>query len=276
MQFSSLDQLKERLRLDRLPHLWCPGCGNGIITQAFLRAVISLDIDPDRLVIVSGIGCSSRVVEYLDFDTVHTAHGRAIPLATGIKLARPSLKAVVLAGDGDIAAIGGNHFIHAARRNIDITVIIFNNFNYGMTGGQYSPLTPQNEKAATAMKGHVEPPFDIHDLARGAGATYIARSTTWHALNLPALIAGGMEHEGFSVIEVIAGCHVNYGKRNQRETAVKMLQWQKEHFLPLDRFKVLNTREKKGRLPIGLLYSESKPEFTAHYRRVYGMGRQET
>ena len=268
MQSNGLSEIKHLLRTHRLPHIWCPGCGNGIITQAFLRAVRRLDLDPDRICVVSGIGCSSRVVEYLDFDTVHTAHGRAIPFATGIKIARPELNVVVLAGDGDIAAIGGNHFIHGARRNIDITVIIFNNSNYGMTGGQYSPLTLFGEKATTAPYGMVEQPFDMCDLARGAGATFVARSTTWHAEKLVDLIVQGMEHRGFSSIEVITGCHVNYGKRNRRETAVKMLQWQKEHSVPIARFRSMTEEERKKYFPIGIIHSETRPEYTEEYAKI--------
>ncbi len=263
-----LSDIRTMLRLDRLPHIWCPGCGNGIITQAFVRAVDRLGLDRDNMAVVSGIGCSSRVVEYLDFDTVHTAHGRAVPFATGIKVARPELCVVVLAGDGDIAAIGGNHFIHAARRNIDITVIIFNNFNYGMTGGQYSPLTIKGERALTAPYGTCEEPFDMCSLAQGAGATYVARSTTYHAFSMSSLIADGIIHHGFSVIEVITGCHVNYGKRNQRETAVKMLLWQKEHAVAQDQFEAMSEDEKKGKFVTGLLYSGSRPEYTDEYQKI--------
>jgi len=254
--------------MDRLPHIWCPGCGNGIITQAFLRAIAKSDINPDYLCVVSGIGCSSRVVEYLNFDTIHTAHGRAIPLATGVKIARPDLKVIVLAGDGDIAAIGGNHFIHAARRNIDLTVIIFNNSTYGMTGGQYSPLTPHGEKAATAPFGMVEQPFDICKLAEGAGATFVARSTTWQVQELPELIVSALRHNGFSVIDVISGCHINHGKRNQRETAVKMLRWQKAHAVPLEKYNAMNDYEKKDKFPTGILISRSRPEYTSEYNKI--------
>ncbi len=275
MLSTGLSEIKRHLRTHRLPHIWCPGCGNGIITQAFLRAVEALCLDPDKTVIVSGIGCSSRVVEYLDFDTVHTAHGRAIPLATGIKIVSPQLTVVVLAGDGDIAAIGGNHFIHAARRNIDLTVIIFDNFTYGMTGGQYSPLTPKGERTATSPAGSVESPFDICELAKGAGATFIARSTTWHAFDLVHLISRGIDHHGFSVIDVIAGCHINYGKRNQRETAVKMLRWQKEHGVPIDIFRQLPEKEKKDLFPIGIIHSSSRPEYTDAYTKVARSGLNE-
>ncbi len=268
MQSKGLIDIKRGLRTSRLPHLWCPGCGNGIITQAFLQAVHRLSVNPDKLVVVSGIGCSSRVVEYLDFDTVHTAHGRAIPLATGIKIAKPELDVVILAGDGDIAAIGGNHFIHGARRNIDLTVIIFNNFTYGMTGGQYSPLTPKGERTATSSMGTIEQPFDICDLAIGAGATYVARSTTWHVFDLIDLISGGIRHHGFSVIDVITGCHVNFGKRNQKDTGIKMLKWQKEHALAFETFSKLPEEKRRDLFPVGLLHTASRPEYTEEYTKI--------
>jgi 2-oxoglutarate ferredoxin oxidoreductase subunit beta len=159
----------------RLPHIWCPGCGNGIVTSAIVKAIDKQGLDQDKTVIVSGIGCSSRATGYLNFDTVHSAHGRALPVATGIKLANPELNVIVITGDGDATAIGGNHFIHAARRNIDLTVILYNNNIYGMTGGQYSPLTPFNSKATTAPYGTVERPFDVAELAKAAGATFVAR-----------------------------------------------------------------------------------------------------
>lgn len=270
MPLKDFYDIKKMLRLDRLPHIWCPGCGNGIVTQAFLRAVHKRKMDTDKLVVVSGIGCSSRVVEFLDFDTVHTAHGRAIPFATGMKIANPDLNVVILAGDGDIAAIGGNHFIHGARRNIDLTVIIFNNFNYGMTGGQYSPLTVYGERAATAPYGMVETPFDMCELAKGAGATFVARSTTWHASDLTGLIDRALQHRGFSVVEVVTGCHVNYGKLNGRETPVKMLRWQRDHGVPVDKYHQLSEEDKVGMFPIGVLYHFTRPEYTHEYGKITG------
>ena len=172
--------INKYFRPGRLPHIWCPGCGNGIILGSIAKAIDKLGLDQDTTSIVSGIGCSSRSSGYLDFNTVHTAHGRALTFATGIKLAKPDLNVIVCTGDGDATAIGGNHFIHAARRNIDLTVILFNNNIYGMTGGQYSPMTPPNSKATTAPYGTIEPAFDIVGLAKGAGATFVARTTTYH------------------------------------------------------------------------------------------------
>ena len=169
--------IQKYLRQTALPHIWCPGCGHGILLASILRAIDAQGLDQDKTVIVSGIGCSSRASGYMDFNTVHTAHGRALPFATGIKMANPELNVIVITGDGDATAIGGNHFIHAARRNIDLTTIIFDNNIYGMTGGQSSPLTPQSCRSTTAPFGHIERSFDIAKLSIAAGATYVARGT---------------------------------------------------------------------------------------------------
>ena len=254
--------------MEKFPHIWCAGCGHGIILQAFLRAVLDLGLDKDKVVVVSGIGCSSRAVGYIDFDTLHTAHGRALPFATGIKIANPSLTTLILTGDGDISAIGGNHLIHAARRNIDLTVVVFNNSNYGMTGGQYSPLTCAGSFAATAPYGHIERPFDICSLVMAAGATYVARSTTYHALQLPKLIADGITHHGFSLIEVVTGCPTYYGKFNAMAGTVKMLEWQRDHAVNLKQYQILSEEERKGKFAIGLIYSNQAPEYTDEYTKL--------
>lgn len=263
-----LDEISKLLRLDKLPHIWCPGCGNGIILQAFLKTVLNLGIDPDSMVVVSGIGCSSRAVGYIDFDTLHTAHGRSIPLATGIKMARPDLKVVILTGDGDISAIGGNHLIHAARRNIDLTVIVFNNFTYGMTGGQYSPLTPLGDFATTAPYKNIERSFDLCSLAQAAGATYVARSTSYHAVQLPKLFADGITHHGFSLIEVITGCPVSYGKSNEMSDPVNLLKWQRDHAVNMKQYQMLSEEEKKDKISIGVIYSVDMPEYTDEYLKI--------
>jgi 2-oxoglutarate/2-oxoacid ferredoxin oxidoreductase subunit beta len=254
--------------MDKFPHIWCAGCGHGIILQAFLRAVLEIGLNPDKLIVASGIGCSSRSVGYIDFDTLHTAHGRAIPFAIGIKMAKPELTMVVLAGDGDIAAIGGNHLIHAARRNIDITAIVFNNYNYGMTGGQYSPTTCIDDFTTTGPYGQIERPFDLCRLSIAAGATYVARSTTYHATQLPKLFADGITHHGFSLIEVITGCPTYYGKFNKMEDGIKMLQWQRDHAVNLKQYQMLSDEEKKGKFPIGLLHSSQEPEYTDEYLKI--------
>lgn len=263
-----LNDVKTYLRLDKFPHIWCPGCGHGIVLQSFLRAIINLGLDKNKTVVVSGIGCSSRSVGYIDFDTLHTAHGRAIPFATGIKLANPELKVIILAGDGDIAAIGGNHLIHACRRNIDLTVVVFNNSTYGMTGGQYSPLTCEEDYATTAPYGNMERPFDLCKLAEASGATYVGRSTTYHALQLPKLIADGITHHGFSLIEVITGCPVCYGKLNKLESPVKLLEWQRDHAVNLKQYQMISDEERKGKFAIGLLHQSQKPEYTDEYNKI--------
>lgn len=264
----TLAEIKKYLRIEKFPHIWCQGCGNGIILQAFLRAVLDSGIDQDKLVVASGIGCSSRAVGYIAFDTLHTAHGRAIPFATGIKIANPELTVTILAGDGDIAAIGGNHLIHACRRNIDLTVIVFNNYNYGMTGGQYSPTTCLADYTTTAPYGNIERPFDLSQLAKVSGATYVARSTTYHALQLPRLISDGITHHGFSLIEVITGCPIYYGKLNRLDNGIKMLEWQRDHAVNLKQYQMLSEEEKEDKFPIGVIYSTQRPEYTDEYIKI--------
>ena len=184
------------LRLEMFPHIWCPGCGCGIVMKSLIRAIDRLGLQKDEVCMVSGIGCSSRLTGYVDFNTLHTTHGRPIAFATGVKLAKPSLSVIVVTGDGDALAIGGNHFIHAARRNIDLTVLLFNNATYGMTGGQLAPTTPTGKVASTARQGSIDPPFDACRLAIAAGATYVARGTSYHTQQLDRLIEGGHQAQG--------------------------------------------------------------------------------
>lgn len=192
------------LRQDKLPHIWCSGCGNGIVTNALIRAVDKAGIDPDQVVVIAGVGCSSRANGYLNFCGLHTNHGRPLAYATGVKMANPKLHVIVVTGDGDCASIGGNHFIHACRRNLDITTVIYNNDNYGMTGGQYSPTTPTGAKSKTTVYGNIDAPFDLCQLAQAAGATYVARSTVYHVQMLTDQITKGLQHKGFSVIEAMS------------------------------------------------------------------------
>ena len=255
-------------RPGRLPHIWCPGCGNGIVTGAIVKAIDKLAFEKDDIAVVSGIGCSSRASGYLDFNTVHSAHGRALPVATGIKLAEPRLKVIVVTGDGDATAIGGNHFIHAARRNIDVTVVLYNNNIYGMTGGQYSPLTPTNAKATTAQYGTVDRPFDVTELAKGAGATFIARATTFHTQLLVDVITQGIEHPGFSLIEAVTACPISFGRQNKLGPAPKMMTWQKDHAVMLAAYDKLTNEQKADKFPIGILYKTSAPEYTEEYDKV--------
>jgi len=252
-------------RLNHLPHMWCPGCGNGIVTSATVKAIDKLGLDQDKTTIVSGIGCSSRASGYLDFDTVHSAHGRAIPFATGIKLASPELNVIVMTGDGDATAIGGNHFIHAARRNINLTVILFNNSIYGMTGGQYSPLTPMHSKAATAPYGTIERPFNVVELAKGAGATFVARGTTYHAQQLSDVIAQAISHDGFALVEAITACPIGFGRQNKSGDGANMMKWQKEHAVTAAQAAKLSDEEMADKFIIGVLHRSEAPEYTKQY-----------
>ncbi len=260
--------LEKYFRNEKLPHIWCPGCGNGIVLGALVRAFERLKLDQDQTVIVSGIGCSSRASGYLDFNTLHTTHGRALAFATGIKAANPELNVFVLMGDGDATAIGGNHFIHAARRNIDLTAIIFNNSIYGMTGGQYSPLTPYQSLSATSPYGNLEPTFDLAELLKAAGATYVARSTTYHASLLSRLIRMGARHKGFSVIEAVTACPISYGRKNKMGSGYDMLMWQKEHGIPRKKAQKLTPEQMRGKFLIGELHSAEAPEYTESYGRI--------
>ena len=255
-------------RPGRLPHIWCPGCGNGIVTGAIVKAIDKLAIEKDDVAVVSGIGCSSRASGYLDFNTVHSAHGRALPVATGIKLAEPRLKVIVVTGDGDATAIGGNHFIHAARRNIDLTVILYNNNIYGMTGGQYSPLTPFGSKATTAPYGTVERPFDIAELAKAAGATFVGRSTVYHTPLLTDVIAQAIAKEGFSLVEAITQCPISYGRQNKKGDAPKMMQWQRDHAVNVEAAKKMTVEQLEDKFLIGVLHRSEVPEYTKQYEKL--------
>jgi 2-oxoglutarate/2-oxoacid ferredoxin oxidoreductase subunit beta len=209
--------LDDLLRTDRIPHIWCPGCGIGTAFSSCLTAMKGSGIDLQKTVMVSGIGCSGRGAGYVKLDSYHTTHGRAIPFATGMKLANPELNVVVFSGDGDLFAIGGNHFIHAARRNVDLTVICVNNFNYGMTGGQAAATTPYLAKTTTTTRGNPEAPFNLPLLAYAAGATYVSRWTILHIRELTSSISEALLKRGFSFIEILAPCPINYGRRNKEK-----------------------------------------------------------
>ncbi len=210
--------LDDLLRTDRIPHIWCPGCGTGTAFSACLTAIKSTIVDLDKVAMVSGIGCSGRAAGYINLDSFHTTHGRAIPFATGLKLANPELNVIVFSGDGDLFAIGGNHFIHAARRNMDLTVICVNNLNYGMTGGQAAATTPFKAKTTTTPTGNPEAPFNLPLMAYASGATYVARWTILHARDLTLSIQEALGKKGFSFIEVLSPCPINYGRRNKEKS----------------------------------------------------------
>jgi 2-oxoglutarate ferredoxin oxidoreductase subunit beta len=251
-----MDELLERYYLkNRLPTIWCAGCGLGTATAAFLRGFDEAGLDRDKTVLVNGIGCSGRTAAYLDFDVLKGTHGRAIAFATGIKLFRPDLTVVVMAGDGDTLAIGGNHFIQAARRNVDMTVILFNNQIYGMTGGQVSPTTPFGAKAATAPTGSVERAFDACKLAEAAGAAYVARATSYHTQLLTRLVRNALRCEGFSLVEVISQCPQQYGRWNRAGEPVDMLMWQKEHAVRVEKAARMTPDELADKFIIGEMAS---------------------
>jgi len=256
------------MRPEHLPQMWCPGCGNGIIMRDVAQAIENLGLSRNNTVIVSGIGCSSRAAGYLDFNTIHTSHGRAIAFATGIKLANPSLEVIVIAGDGDISAIGGNHLIHAARRNIGLTVVVMNNNIYGMTGGQYSPTTPTGAFGTTAPYGNIDRSFDIAGLAYGAGASYAARGSAYHVQQTISLIQEGIRHKGFSIIDVVSVCPTYYGRKNKKGDAVQMLKWQRDNAVTMEQAAKMTDEELKDKLVIGLLHQTSYPEFTYAYDQL--------
>jgi 2-oxoglutarate/2-oxoacid ferredoxin oxidoreductase subunit beta len=215
------------LRMDRIPHVWCPGCGIGTTVNCFARAIIESKIEKDDLAVVSGIGCTGRVAGYLNVDSFHTTHGRAIPFATGLKLSSPKTNVVVYSGDGDLISIGGNHFMHAARRNMDITVICVNNFTYGMTGGQVAPTTPETALASTTPFGSFVQPFNLPFLAESCGAVYVARWTMFHVVQLVKAMKEAIAKPGFSFVEVIAPCPTLYVRRNKRGDSVNEMQYYK-------------------------------------------------
>ena len=257
------------LRHDKkFPHVWCPGCGIGIMLGALIRAIDRIGFEKDEVVLVSGIGCSGRLPVYVDFNTLHTTHGRALTFATGVKLAKPSLKVIVIMGDGDAVAIGGNHFIHAARRNIDVTSIILNNSIYGMPGGQYSPTTPYGMKSSTTVYSNIEQDFKISELAVTAGAVFVGRGTVYQARLLDSLIEKAILKPGFSVVEVIAHCHTQYGRQNRLGTAVEMMEWQRDHAVTVEKAATMKPEELQDSILIGVLVDKDLPLFQDEYEKI--------
>lgn len=217
--------MEHLLRMDRIPHIWCPTCGIGTAVTAFLSAVEALDFNHDKIAVVSGIGCTGRVAGYVKFDSYHATHGRAIPFATGLKLANPELKVVVISGDGDLIGIGGNHFIHAARRNVDLTVLCVNNFIYAMTGGQLAPTTPPTGYATTSPYGNFETPFNLPHLAESSGAAYVARWTVLHMRRVTQAIKEALEKPGFSFVEMISPCTNYYARSNRLGSGLDLMKF---------------------------------------------------
>jgi len=247
--------------------LWCPGCSNGIVTRALIDAVLSLELDPARTCVVAGIGCAGRITTYLKWSTVHTAHGRALAVATGAKAADPGMNVIVIMGDGDCIAIGGNHLIHAARRNIDVTALVFNNSIYGMTGGQMSPTTFEGDRSTTSVYGNIEQAFDMCELARAAGATFVARGTPYSYTRLAQLIAGGIAHKGFSFVEAMVSCPTYYGRQNSIPKASDMMRRQYDRSVPVEKFDREGPRL-HDLYPVGVLHHVERSEYTTAYAKV--------
>jgi 2-oxoglutarate ferredoxin oxidoreductase subunit beta len=263
------------LRHDKkFPHVWCGGCGIGIMLGSLIRAIDHIGYTKDEVVLVSGIGCSGRLPVYVDFNTLHTTHGRALTFATGVKLAKPELQVIVIMGDGDATAIGGNHFIHAARRNLDLTAIIVNNSIYGMTGGQYSPTTPYGQRATTAVYGSVEHSFNISQLAVCAGAVFAARGTVYHVRQLDGLIEKALLKKGFSVVEVISQCHTHYGRLNKLGNHIEMMKGQRDSAVPVEKAKRMSQEEMEGKFEVGILVDREAPNYLEEYAKVRQKARE--
>jgi 2-oxoglutarate ferredoxin oxidoreductase subunit beta len=263
------DYIRERF----FPHMLCPGCGHGMVLNALIRAIETLGLNKNDIVMVTGIGCSARIAGYVDVHTLHTIHGRALAFATGVKMSRPHLNLIVPMGDGDALAIGGNHFIHAARRNIDMTAIIMNNRIYGMTGGQYSPLSGYGVKASTAPFNNIDNSFDIAALATAAGATFVARTTTYHIQQLADFFVKAIIHKGFSVVEVLSQCPTYFGRLNKSGTAADMLENYKKTTTPI------GSKEKEAHPDLierGIFVQKNTPEYCDEYDKLILRATQKT
>ena len=257
--------IKKYIRERFFPHIWCPGCGHGTVLNGLLRAVSQLGMSKNEIVVVSGIGCSSRISGYVDFHTLHTLHGRALAFATGVKLSRPELNLIVPMGDGDALAIGGNHFIHAARRNIDLTAIVMNNRIYGMTGGQYSPLSGHGTMATTAPYTNIDYAFDTVQLATAAGASFVARSTTYHVQQLTKILKQAILHEGFSVVEVLTQCPTYFGRKNRLGSAADMMENYKNNTTPIGS---TAKQENPDLIERGVFVQKEMPEYCSEYDKI--------
>jgi len=277
MEIENVSAEHEYLRIKKkFPTVWCSGCGIGSIMGAIIRAVDELDINKNNVALVSGIGCSSRMPIYVDFNTLHTTHGRALPFATGIKMVRSDMKIIVVSGDGDAMAIGGNHFIHACRRNIDITMVVINNYIYGMTGGQVSPTTPLGSYAHTSPYGSIDPPFDAVNLASAAGASYVARATNYHIVQAAKYIKKALGHRGFSMVEIMSNCPTIFGRLNGTKDPVGQLKLQREQAVPIKKWEKMSEEERVGKFPIGEFVTNlTRPEYSQVYEKMAQQAREE-
>lgn len=257
------------LRTSKMPTLWCWGCGDGVVLKSIIRAIDAVGWNMDDVCVVSGIGCSGRMSSYVDCNTVHTTHGRAIAYATGIKLANPDKHVIVVTGDGDGLAIGGNHTIHGCRRNIDINHILLNNFIYGLTNSQTSPTTPQGFWTVTAQKGNVDPNFDAAKLAIAAGATFVGRESVINPTRIEKLFAEGFKHKGYSFFDIFSNCHINLGRKNKMGEATQMIEWIDGRTISKIKFDQLSDEEKVGKYPTGVLHKdETRTEYCDAYAHV--------
>jgi len=259
----------EYLRVNKMPTLWCWGCGDGVILKAFVRAIDKLGINKDDLCVVSGIGCSGRFGSYIDANTIHTTHGRTVAYATGVKLANPDKTVVCVAGDGDALAIGGNHTIHGCRRNIDITLILINNFIYGLTNSQTSPTTPRGFWTVSQKVGNIDPTFNGCKLAEAAGASFVARETVNSPKKMEKVIREGIAHKGFSFVEINSNCHINMGRKNKMANAMENLDWIDSITMPKKKWDELPEEEKMNYLPTGILKQDTEArEYCESYQMV--------
>ena len=256
------------LRVNKMPTLWCWGCGDGVILKATIRAIDKMGWDMDNVCVISGIGCSGRFSSYINCNTIHTTHGRTIAYATGVKLANPGVNVVVVAGDGDSLAIGGNHTIHGCRRNIDLNFILINNFIYGLTNSQTSPTTPQGMWSVSAQNGNIDPTFNACNLAIGAGASFVARETMIDPKKLEKILVKGFSHKGFSFIEVNSNCHINLGRKNKMANAMENLAWIDSITTPLKKWEALSPEEQLNKLPTGVLREVEQAEYCDMYDQV--------
>ena len=253
---------------EKMPFFWCPGCGDGIVLGALLKSFAKLEYDKKNTVVVTGIGCWGKADDYISTNTFHGTHGRALAFVTGIKLANPKLKVIALMGDGDGATIGGNHLIHAARRNVDITAIVVNNFNYGMTGGQYSGTTPESTFTTTSRYGHIEPGFDLCKLVEASGAPYVARGSVYNVIQLQKFIEEGLEKKGFSFIEAIAPCPTHFGRLNGMKEAPKMLKWIKDNSVSIAATEKLSPEERENKFVLGKFADKDMPDYSTKYQSI--------
>ncbi len=262
------EQVARYLKSEALPLFWCPGCGNGIILGSMLRVFNRMQLAPERTVVTTGIGCWGKADDYLKTNSIHGTHGRALPFATGVKAANGDLTVLALMGDGDCATIGGNHFLHAARRNINVTAVVSNNFNYGMTGGQYSATTPVESYTSTSVYGNPEGDFDICEIAVAAGATFVGRSTVYHVNLLERILEAAIRHKGFSLVEIFSSCPVYYGRYNQHPTPVDMMNLWKSGAVPVERYRAMEEAEQADYFPIGVFHSDDRPDFNTRYEKI--------